>query len=624
MLGALAVAMALGVVGIVLGRAPVTHADHGSGQPPQNVSKATVPDEVLVKFTRSTPKTERHTAHEAAHADAVKSIDALDTELVHVRPGTTVEQAIAAYKGRGDVVYAEPNGKVKALMTPNDPMYGDQWALPKISAPAAWDTTTGAGVTIAVLDTGVDLNHPEFAGRIIPGINTATSGGDLMDDDNHGTSVAGIAAAAGNNSVGVAGVCWQCNIMVVKVMENGSGSDFSVAAGITYATDHGARVINLSLGGGDSPLLQSAVQYALNHNVVVVAAAGNYNTNGSECPACYSDLGVISVAATEPNDTKAGFSDYGPSITIAAPGDVVLTTTETYPPANQQPYCCYYGYPPGYWFEGGTSMATPFVSGAAALVIAAHPTWTNKQVRDALVATADPINSPYFSAGRLNVAAALGSAPSPTASPTPPIGSASPTPTPAGSAADTTPPSVTISQPSSGATVPAGKTVAITAAAADNVAVKKVEFYLNGVLKCTDTSAPYSCNWGVSRTQGITYTLEARAYDAAGNRASQSNSVVSGLDTTPPTVGITSPASTTAIVVPAGANVTLSASGADDVGVTKVEFWVNGSRKCSDNAAPYTCSWKAPTTPGITYTIEARAYDASGNVSKKSLTAVSQ
>jgi chitinase len=164
----------------------------------------------------------------------------------------------------------------------------------------------------------------------------------------------------------------------------------------------------------------------------------------------------------------------------------------------------------------------------------------------------------------------------------------------------------------------------IAATASDNVGVKKVEFWVNGTRKCSDNSVPYSCSWGVPTARGLTYTLEARAYDAAGNIASQSISVLSGLDTTPPTVSITSPASTAAIVIPVGANVTLSASASDDVGVTKVEFWVNGSRKCSDNTAPYTCVWKVPNTAGVTYIIEARAYDVSGNVARQSVIAVSQ
>ncbi len=164
----------------------------------------------------------------------------------------------------------------------------------------------------------------------------------------------------------------------------------------------------------------------------------------------------------------------------------------------------------------------------------------------------------------------------------------------------------------------------IAAAASDNVGIKAVEFWVNGTRKCSDTSAPYSCNWAVPTAKGVTYTLEARAYDGAGNKASQSITVSSGSDTTPPTVGITSPASTSPMVVPVGANLTLSASASDDVGVVKVEFWVNGSRKCSDNTAPYSCIWKVPGPAGLTYTIEVRAYDVSGNVSKQNLTAVSQ
>src|SRR5262249_54839350 len=150
------------------------------------------------------------------------------------------------YRSLPSVAYAEPNRSVQALITPNDPQYEQQYGLPKISAPTAWNTTTGSSaVTVAVLDTGIDTSHPEFQGRILAGWNTLLNTANVTDGYGHGTHVSGIASAGGNNGIGVAGVSWSNLLLPVKVLDDGgSGTDASVAAGIVFATDHGARIIS--------------------------------------------------------------------------------------------------------------------------------------------------------------------------------------------------------------------------------------------------------------------------------------------------------------------------------------------------------------------------------------------
>jgi thermitase len=357
--------------------------------------------EVLVKFVPAAPESERREAHRNANTEVVRTIAPIDVEGVRVRPGTTVEQAIAAYRARPDVIYAERNGVMRAALIPNDPSYGSQWGLPKIQAPAAWDVTTGAtGVTIAVLDTGVSSSHPEFTGRLLTGKNTLTNTAFTDDVFGHGTHVAGIATARGNNGTGVSGVSWLNQILPVKVLgDDGYGTDLSVADGIIYAADQGARVINLSLGGDPvggacSQTLTSAVQYALARNVVIAAAAGNENSSVVICPARIT--GVLSVGSSTESDGKSSFSNFGSLVSLAAPGSNIYSTL-----------------PGGYGTLSGTSMATPFVSGAAALVLAANPGWTEAQVRNRLLTTTNPINFGGQTLGRLNAGAALGAAPPP-------------------------------------------------------------------------------------------------------------------------------------------------------------------------------------------------------------------
>jgi hypothetical protein len=214
----------------------------------------------------------------------------------------------------------------------------------------------------------------------------------------------------------------------------------------------------------------------------------------------------------------------------------------------------------------------------------------------------------------VTTANASGADPTPSPSPTVPPVTPPATPVPAT-------PAVSITQPLDGSTVPVGKTIKIAASASDDVGVTKVEFYVNGARKCSDTAAPFTCAWRVGSVTGATYSLTARAYDAAGHVASYTVSVVAGRDTTVPTVFFTSPASGGDVTV--NSTVAMAASAADEVGVGKVEFFVNGSRKCSDSAAPFTCAWKVGSAPSVTYTLLVKATDVAGNVGSQTLTVTS-
>lgn len=313
---------------------------------------------------------------------------------------------------------------------PDDPLYVRQWALRRIGAPCAWQYTHGsASVVVAVLDTGVDLEHPDLSDRLVPGYDFVDGDTVPRDEYGHGTHVAGIIAAVSNNGIGVAGVADGVHIMPIRVLDSeGFGYDADIADGIRYAADHGARVINMSLGSvipsGDT--IDHAIDYAIDQGVVVVIAAGNDflplpNWAGGLHP------DTIVVAATDENDVKAPFSNTGPWVDISAPGVDIYSTVPTYPVFLTTER----GVSQDYDALDGTSMATPFVSAVAALVFSAHPSWSASQVRQHILNTAADISEenpewqnefqPMLGSGRVDACAALtgASVATPTPSPLP-------------------------------------------------------------------------------------------------------------------------------------------------------------------------------------------------------------
>ncbi|RMF33417.1 MAG: peptidase S8 [Chloroflexi bacterium] len=300
-------------------------------------------------------------------------------------------------------------------VTPNDTYYSAyQWNLRQIEAPLGWALSTGSnGVVIAVLDTGVDLTHPDLQGKLVAGYDFINNDSNPSDDQGHGTHVAGIAAALSNNSRGIAGVSWGARIMPVKVLgADGTGPTSGIANGIIWATDHGADVINLSLGGSSSSAtLQDAVNYAYNQGVLVVAAAGNWYQQGNPViyPAAYPH--VVAVAATGDQNEHAYYSETGYYVDVAAPGGNPTGSNDNN--ANHWILSTYWrgaGYGDYLWVVG-TSQATPHVAGLAALVWSVKPSLTNDQVEQLIENTAVDLGTPgrddVFGYGRIDVYAAL-------------------------------------------------------------------------------------------------------------------------------------------------------------------------------------------------------------------------
>lgn len=293
------------------------------------------------------------------------------------------------------VAYAEPDRIAQAFLVPSDTYVSRQWGLDSIAAAPAWDNDVGStSVKIAVLDTGIDYNHGDLYRKVVAS-KDFTGSGSALDRNGHGTLVAGVAAAMTDNAYGIAGVGFNSELMDGKVLaDNGNGYYSWVAKGIVWAANNGAKVINLSLGGAvPSQTLQNAVDYAWSKGAVVVAAAGNGATSTPTYPASYRH--VLSVGATDQNNARASFSDFGTWVDVAAPGTSILST---YP---------HIGRIDRYAYASGTSMAAPFVSGLAALVWNTASGTSAQAVIDRIEQTAAPLSGTPFADGLINAARAV-------------------------------------------------------------------------------------------------------------------------------------------------------------------------------------------------------------------------
>lgn len=352
-----------------------------------------------------------HFVNPPTEADLEKIKREVDAEMIQKIGDTYVfrsksmetEGLMSYFSKNWKTEYTEPhylyltNETADEAIVPNDALYSRyQWNLPSIAAEKGWTVSKGdEGVIIAVLDTGVQSNHPDLKGKLIQGTNIVNTGSAPDDDVGHGTHVTGIIGASVNNGEGVAGVSWYNKIMPVKVLDSsGAGSTYSVAQGIIWAVDHGAKVINMSLGNyAQAEFLHDAIKYAYERDVVLIAASGNDNTQRPGYPAAYPE--VFAVAATNNNKEKASFSNYGDYIDVAAPGDSIASTY----PGSQ------------YAALSGTSMASPHVAALAGLIRSVNPDLTNEEVMEVMRVSARDLGDEgkdiYFGYGEIDLDKAL-------------------------------------------------------------------------------------------------------------------------------------------------------------------------------------------------------------------------
>lgn len=585
--------------------------------------------------------------------------------------GTDEETLADQLYATGAVEFAEPDYRAPPALIPNDTLYNVSWHHPKIKSSTAWDTSTGSGVTIAVLDTGVDPDHPDLAAQLVPGRNVLQGNSDTDDVHGHGTWVAGVAAGVGNNSAGIIGVAWNAKIMPIRIADATGYAYWSdMATGIIYAADHGARVANLSYSSScGAATIITAAQYLRSKKGVLVVAAGNDHTELTDT----ASADVTCVSATDSNDALTNFSNYGNLIDISAPGEDIYSTD------NGGDYSA----------VNGTSFSAPNTAGVYALMIAANPLLTSSQLDSFLFSSADDLGTSgkdtYFGHGRLDAAGAVALA---------------------DQSADKTPPTVTLTAPVDGATV--GGTVSLAATASDNTQMGGVQFRVDGTSVGTeDTSYPYAYSWNSRLVSDGSYTLTALARDVVNNTAISSavsvtvdntapaisdivvdqitavgariywttnesaNSQVdygptstygaqtvlsatltashevnlTGLlpqtlyhfrvrsrdgvgnegispdgtftaipDTIAPTISITEPEPDDTVY---GA-IVFSASASDNVGVTRVEFYLDGELISEDTSSPFQFFWNTGAAANGLHTLTTKSYDAAENFATSS------
>lgn len=520
------------------------------------------------------------------HGGKARRVGGSNLHIIDLPPQAS-EKAVAAVLARNPhLEFAELDELVAPDLATNDPYMGSAWHLPKIGAPTAWDASQGSGVTIAILDSGVDAAHPDLKERLVAGWNFYAGNSDTMDVYGHGTKVAGAAAAVNNNGLGISSVAGQASIMPIRVTgTDGYGSVSAIAQGITYAADKGARVANASFGVAGYASVQSAAQYMKNAGGLVFVSAGNQSTDPGHAPTS----SLIAVSATDSNDNKASFSNYGDWVSLSGPGTSIYSTVKG----------------GGYGAVNGTSFSSPVSAGVAALVMSAKPDLSSTEVETILFASARDLGAagkdPVYGHGRVDAVAAVQAA-------LENVGTI-----------DAQGPTASISEPVGSSTV--SGLVAVNVNAADNVGVARVELRVNGSVYATDTVAPYAFSWDSVKVTDGGATLEAVAFDAANNSGKSASVLVNvanasaapppTVDGTAPTVSISNPGDGATV----SGTVFISTSASDNTGSTGIEqqLLIDGKLVMTALGGRLSYDWNTRKTSAGAHTITVVAKDKAGN-----------
>jgi len=528
-------------------------------------------------------------------------IDKIGVHIIEL-PEKANEMAVAkAMRNNPHFEAVELDYAYEPEMTVNDTYFGNAWHLPKIGVTTAWDSASSSGPTIAILDSGVNGSHPDLGAQMVPGWNFYSNNADTSDVYGHGTKVAGSAAAAGNNALGVVGVSFRSKIMPIRVTDTaGYGYTSAMANGIRWAADNGAKVANLSFRNvaGDSIIINAA-NYMRSKGGVVVAAGGN---TGGQLVLAASNA-ITAVAATNSADSRTSWSSWGDHIDVSAPGEGIWVTTMS----------------GGYGAASGTSFASPVTAGVYALMMTANSSLTPAQLDAVLFSTAVDINAAGFDVytgyGRINAAAAVQKSKTTVAS-------------------DTQAPSAAISAPTGGKV---SGTVPVDVSATDNIEVVRVDLLVDGKVVLSDSAPPYSFSWSTTGLADGSKQLQAKSYDAAGNVGTSSSVAVTvANDTVAPTVTITNPANGSTV----SGDMAITVLATDNVKVAKLSLLIDGKEVAvvlNGGTLSYTLNASTTTTrtkpkrgknttstttavATTSSTIVAKAEDPAGNVSSTSIT----
>lgn len=568
---------------------------------PQIARLGYAPDQLIVRALPGATADEVNDALARAGLTTEETVPELETWVARVAP--------AQFRSAAEQLATEPvleaiqkNYHYEAQRAPDDPRFADQAPLAIIGLPAAWDISTGSGsILTAVLDTGVYAQHADLAGRTLAGRNTFERTGDSSDVFGHGTLVAGVLGAASDNATGVTGVNWQSPMLAVRVTNpDGRASSSAIAAGIVWAVNRGARVINVSFAPLQrDALVLRAARHAFAAGALVFISAGN----DGEASSARGAREIIFVGATDSADRLASFSSTGPFVDLAAPGVAIWSTTSD----------------GDYRAVSGTSFASPMAAGVAALVWstqpALRPATVERILRETALDLGDPGRDDAYGAGRIDAASAVAAAESIV------------------EAADTRAPVATIRSPLDGVTVSGTVRVAVDAADLDDgLGVAEVALQVDGIPSVVDTAAPYRFALSTAALAPGPHTVSAIATDDAGNASPPSTItiLVSGADgddgdgdptdVLPPTVTIQFPLDGAFV----SGQVGIQAIATDNVELKTVELLIDGIVREARPAegARFTASfvWSASGSAAGSHLLTVRAIDAAGNTGVDSVT----
>ena len=587
--------LCLALVAALMGYASISHAapsakapGNGSVVPPAAAPAKALPyagwakGRLLVAPRAGLPAGEFSQALKPFKGRSQGYIRQLNTHVVELPAGADELAVMKEMRKNRKLKYVELDMAVAHAATVTDPSYASSWALPKIQAPSAWDSANGGGVTIAILDTGVDITHPDLAANVVPGWNVFDNNADTTDVHGHGTTVAGVAAMAANNGKGSAGVAWGAKIMPVRISDlNGYAYWSTVAQGIYWAADNGAKVANISFNGvSGSSTVQAAAQYMRSKGGVVIVAAGNSGVLENIA----ANDSMLTVAATDQNDARASFSSYGAYVDLSAPGVSLYTTTKG----------------GGYANASGTSFASPVVAATAALMMSANSKSTPADIDNYLTSKSLDLGTAgkdqYFGYGRVNAAAAVQAVKQVVA-------------------VDTQAPTINITSPTGGRV---SGVVPVDVQQNDNVGVTRVEFYVNGQLVATDALAPFAFAWDTTGKTDGPYNLSVQAIDAAGNRGtSPTVAVTLGNDSTAPTIGSFNLTDNMRV---SRNRQSIKVSATDNQSVAKISLSIDGKEVAVVYGGSMDYSWNTRNVAPGSHQVSVRVTDNSGNVTTKTVT----